>query len=96
MYIKTKMSSHVIKNSKKMGIGKETVQTMYQRSESQAHSMYHFVFSNFITVHPYNLITNIDITHSHDKYMFINTNSIIRFRILRAIQNTVLSIHEVL
>jgi hypothetical protein len=79
-----------------MGIGKETVQTMYQRSESQAHSMYHFVFSNFITVHPYILITNTDITHSHDKYIFINTNSIIRFRILRAIQNTVLSIHYVL
>lgn len=79
-----------------MGTGKETVQITYQRSESQAHSMYHFVFSNFITVHPYILITNTDITHSHDKYMFINTNSIIRFRILRAIQNTVLSIHEVL
>jgi len=96
MYIKMKMSSQVIKNSKKMGISKKTVQTMYQRSESQAHLMYNFVFSNFITVHPYILITNTDITHSHDKYMFINTNSVIRFRILRAIQNTVLSIHKVL
>lgn len=64
---------------------------------SHAHLMYNFVFSNFITVHPYIiLITNTDITHSHDKYKFINTNSIIRFRILRAIQNTVLSIHEAL
>jgi hypothetical protein len=79
-----------------MGIGKEAAQTTYQRCESRAHSMYHLVFSNFITVHSYILITNTDITHSHDTYMFINTNSIIRFRILRAIQNTVLSIHEVL
>lgn len=76
-----------------MDKGKDTTQITYQRYKSQDHSMY-LVFSKFITVHPYIiLLTNTDITYSHDKYKFININSIIRFRILRAIQNTLLSIH---
>jgi hypothetical protein len=72
-----------------MGKGKKNVKIMYKICESQVHSMYHFVFANFITVYPYIiLITNTDITHSHDKYKIINNNSSIRFRILRAIQNS--------